>query len=55
MKPPSAWWWLLSPVMYVLRRRWNKEFRQATLAQLTETQHARHSVGGEPAPAAEQR
>jgi hypothetical protein len=35
---PSAWWWLLPPVMYVLHRRWSKAFRQATLAQLTETQ-----------------
>jgi hypothetical protein len=35
---PSAWWWLLPPVMYVLRRRRNKAFRQATFAQLTETQ-----------------
>jgi hypothetical protein len=36
--PPSPWWWLLPPVMYVLRRRWNRAFRQATFAQLTETQ-----------------
>jgi hypothetical protein len=36
--PPSGWWWLLPPVMYVLRRRWNKAFREATFAQLTETQ-----------------
>ncbi len=36
--PPSAWWWLLPPVMYVLRRRWNSAFREATFAQLTETQ-----------------
>ena len=35
---PSAWWWLLPPVMYVLHRRWSKAFRQATFAQLTETQ-----------------
>jgi hypothetical protein len=28
--PPSGWWWLLPPVMYVLRRRWNKAFREAT-------------------------
>jgi len=35
---PSAWWWLLPPVMYVPRRRWNKALRQAMLAQLTETQ-----------------
>jgi hypothetical protein len=36
---PSAWWWLLPPVMYVLHRRWTKAFRQATFAQLTEAQH----------------
>ena len=41
---PSAWWWwwwwLLPPVMYVLHRRWTTAFRQATLAQLTQTQSA---------------
>jgi hypothetical protein len=37
---PSAWWWLLPPVMYVLHRRWTKAFRQSTYAQLTETQRA---------------
>jgi hypothetical protein len=36
---PSAWWWLLPPVMYVLYRRQTKAFQEATLAQLTETQH----------------
>jgi 4-hydroxybenzoate polyprenyltransferase len=35
---PSAWWWLLPPVMYVLHRRWVNAFRRATVAQLTETQ-----------------
>ena len=35
---PSAWWWLLPPVMYVLWRRWYKTLRQAMLAQLTPTQ-----------------
>jgi hypothetical protein len=35
---PSPWWWLLPPVMYVLHRRWTRAFRQASLAQLTETQ-----------------
>jgi hypothetical protein len=35
---PSAWWWLLPPVMYVLHRRWYKGLRQAMLAQLTQTQ-----------------
>jgi hypothetical protein len=35
---PSAWWWLLPPVMYVLRRHRNRAFREATFAQLTEAQ-----------------
>jgi hypothetical protein len=35
---PSAWWWLLPPVMYVLWRRWYTTLRQAMLAQLTEIQ-----------------
>jgi hypothetical protein len=35
---PSPWWWLLPPVMYVLRRRWLRAFRQAALAQLTDAQ-----------------
>ena len=35
---PSAWWWLLPPVMYLLHRRWYKALRQAVLAQLTPTQ-----------------
>ena len=35
---PSAWWWLLPPVMYVLHRRWAKAFRQSTLTLLTQTQ-----------------
>jgi hypothetical protein len=34
---PSPWW-LLPPVMYVLHRRWTRAFRQATFAQLAETQ-----------------
>ena len=38
---PSAWWWwwwlLPPPVMYVLHCRWTRAFRQATLAQLTQT------------------
>ena len=32
---PSAWWWLLPPVMYLLHRRWYQVLRQAMLAQLT--------------------
>jgi hypothetical protein len=35
---PSAWWWLLPPIMYMLYRRWYKTLRQAMLAQLTQTQ-----------------
>ena len=35
---PSPWWWLVSPVMYVLRRRWTRLFRQATFAQLNQAQ-----------------
>jgi hypothetical protein len=35
---PSAWWWLLPPVMYVLHRRWTRTFRRASFAQLTQTQ-----------------
>ena len=30
--------WLLPPVMYVLHRHWTRAFRQATFAQLTQTQ-----------------
>lgn len=35
---PSAWWWLLPPVMYVLYRRWYKAVRRDVLARFTETQ-----------------
>ena len=35
---PSAWWWLLPPVMYVLHRRWYRTLRHAMLAQLTATE-----------------
>jgi fatty acid desaturase len=35
---PSAWWWLLPPVMYVLHRRWYRKLRHSMLAQLTQTQ-----------------
>ena len=35
---PSPWWWLVPPVMYVLHRHWTRSFRQATFAQLTQTQ-----------------
>ena len=27
--PPSPWWWLLRPVMYLIRRRRGNVFRQA--------------------------
>src|SRR5215468_9479331 len=30
--PPSPWWWLLPPVMYLIRRHRSKVFRQAALA-----------------------
>jgi hypothetical protein len=35
---PSAWWWLLPPVMYVLHRRWYRALRRELLSQLTQTQ-----------------
>ena len=38
--PPSAWWWLVPPVMYVLWRRSSGAYRQATLAQLNPAQRA---------------
>jgi hypothetical protein len=37
-EPPSPWWWLLPPVMYLIRRHRGKAFRQAALAQLTPAQ-----------------
>ena len=43
-KAPSPWWWLLPPVAYVLRRRWAREFRKATFAQLTEAQLAQFTT-----------
>jgi len=42
--PPSAWWWLLPPVMYVLRRRWARAFREASAAQLSDTQREQLTV-----------
>jgi hypothetical protein len=36
--PPSPWWWLLPPVMYVIRRHRGKAFRTAAMAQLTQAQ-----------------
>ena len=41
---PSAWWWLLPPVMYVLRRRWARAFREASAAQLSDTQREQLTV-----------
>ena len=35
---PSAWWWLLPPVMYVRQRRWYKAVQRAVLPQLTQAQ-----------------
>jgi hypothetical protein len=35
--PPSPWWWLLPPVMYLIRHR-SKAFGKAALAQLTQVQ-----------------
>ena len=35
---PSAWWWLLPPVMYVLHRRWYKALQKAVMARLSQTQ-----------------
>ena len=50
-KMPSPWWWLLPPVMYVLRRRWNRKFRHATYAHLRPDQREqvtsfRHKAAG---------
>jgi hypothetical protein len=36
--PPSPWWWLLPPAVYLIRRHRGNAFRQAALAQLTQTQ-----------------
>jgi len=35
---PSSWWWLVPPVMYLIRRHRSNKFRQAVLAQLSEAQ-----------------
>jgi hypothetical protein len=43
---PSPWWWLLPPVMYVLNRRWSSEFRQASLAQLSDLQREQIATFG---------
>jgi hypothetical protein len=36
--PPSPWWWLVPPVMYLIRRHRGRAFRRAALAQLTRAQ-----------------
>jgi hypothetical protein len=36
--PPSPWWWLLPPALYLIRRHRSKAFRKAALAQLTQAQ-----------------
>jgi hypothetical protein len=36
--PPSPWWWLVPPAMYLIRRYRSKAFRRAALAQLTQAQ-----------------
>jgi hypothetical protein len=36
--PPSPWWWLLPPAVYLIRRHRGNAFRRAALAQLTQTQ-----------------
>jgi hypothetical protein len=36
--PPSPWWWLFPPAMYLIRRHRGNAFRQAALAQLTQAQ-----------------
>jgi hypothetical protein len=36
--PPSPWWWLVPPVMYLIRRHRGNAYREAALAQLTRAQ-----------------
>jgi hypothetical protein len=36
--PPSPWWWLLPPVVYLIRSHRSKAFRRSALAQLTQAQ-----------------
>jgi len=40
---PSPWWWLLPPVMYVIRHRSRVAFRRAALARLTPVQREQFS------------
>jgi hypothetical protein len=37
-EPPSPWWWLFPPGMYLISRRRGKQFRDDVLAQLTPLQ-----------------
>jgi hypothetical protein len=37
-EPPSPWWWLLPPVMYVIRSRQSGQFRHDVIAELTPRQ-----------------
>jgi hypothetical protein len=36
--PPSPWWWLFPPAMYLMHRHRSNAFRRAALAQLTQAQ-----------------
>lgn len=36
--PPSPWWWLVPPAMYLIRRHRSSVYRQTALAQLTQAQ-----------------
>jgi hypothetical protein len=42
-EPPSPWWWLFPPAMYVIRHRHRTAFRQAALARLTPIQREQFS------------
>jgi hypothetical protein len=41
---PSAWWWLLPPIMYLIRRYRSNAFRHAAMAQLTQAQRDQSNV-----------
>ena len=41
--PPSPWWWLLPPVMYLIRHNRGEAYRQAAVAQLTSAQREQFS------------
>jgi hypothetical protein len=42
--PPSPWWWLLPPIMYLIRRHRSNAFRRAAMAQLTPAQRAQSTT-----------